>query len=235
MRPTVLVTGEEGFKKGLFHFVVHRGYGEGIAAAGGLPLLALSPRDTKEYLAMADGLLLTGGKDLHASFYGGLYPSAPPPTAREREQLETFLCEAFLEAKKPIFAIGRGLAVLNTVLGGTLYQEISDVKGALCHRGERISDEGYESVFHKIKVEPKSRLFSLLGEEREVSSLHHTAVKTLGEGLRVAARSEDGIVEAVEHGTLPVFAVQWHPEAFPADGGEALFGEFVRLCREVKE
>ena len=52
----------------------------------------------------------------------------------------------------------------------------------------------------------------LLGPSPLVTSNHHQAVKTLGRGLTVCQRAEDGIVEAVVHETLPVLGVQYHPE-----------------------
>jgi putative glutamine amidotransferase len=62
--------------------------------------------------------------------------------------------------------------------------------------------------------DPESTLFAVLGEhEVDVWARHHQAVDRLGEGLRVVARSDDGVIEATEMESKP-FAVfvQWHPE-----------------------
>ena len=73
-----------------------------------------------------------------------------------------------------------------------------------------------------------------MGAERcAVNSRHHQGVAEPGAGLRVCARAEDGIVEAIESAAGGGFliGVQWHPEDLPADHRERLFGAFAAACR----
>ena len=147
----------------------------------------------------ADVLLLTGGGDIHPRFYGqAINGSADLDEARDERELA--LIDAFLRAGKPVVGICRGLQVLNVYFGGTLRQQIaghSQIDGA--------------DRFHAVNSAP-GLLRELYGARFAVNSAHHQAIWRLGTGLRVLACADDGTVEAVGHKTLPVFAVQWHPE-----------------------
>ena len=106
--------------------------------------------------------------------------------------------------------IGRGMQVINVVLGGTLYQDIELVMKLNHPIGES----------HRVTTTADSKIANLLGPTAVVNSFHHQAVKTVGVGLKATAMSEDGIIEALEHETLPVFGVQWHPETQGTDDEE---------------
>ncbi|WP_406677011.1 gamma-glutamyl-gamma-aminobutyrate hydrolase family protein [Moorella sp. ACPs] len=187
-------------------------YLQAITAAGGLPLLLppVKPELAAGYLAIIDGLLLTGGGDIEPSFFNarpqaGLYKVLP-----ERDAFELALTRAALAAGKPVLAICRGVQVLNVAAGGNLYQDIkTEVPGALEHNqaGPR------EQPSHDIKVIPGTRLAGILGAAARVNSLHHQAVRRVGKGLRVSAVAPDGLIEALEgDGEVVVIGVQWHPE-----------------------
>ena len=147
----------------------------------------------------ADLLLLPGGGDVHPRFYGQqINGSTDIDEARDGRELA--LVDEFLRAGKPIVGICRGLQLLNVYFGGTLRQHI----------------EGHSQIdgvdrLHAINTAP-GLLRELYGTRCTVNSAHHQAVWRLGTGLQVFACADDGTVEAVGHRTLPVFAVQWHPE-----------------------
>ena len=65
---------------------------------------------------------------------------------------------------------------------------------------------------HGVQTEPGSRLSHLCGAHFTANSFHHQAVGQLGQGLHSTAYAPDGTIEGLEHDTLPVFGVQWHPE-----------------------
>src|SRR5699024_6918179 len=100
-------------------------------------------------------------------------------------------------------------------LGGTLFQDLGAERTAL-HQGE-------EDVFHPIRTAPGSLLESLFGESALVNSAHHQGVDQLGEGLVPAAWAPDGTLEGLEHRSLPVVGVQFHPERVPNGRGDGLF------------
>jgi putative glutamine amidotransferase len=189
-------------------------------------VLPLSQR-VEEYAQALDGLVLQGGADISPLAYG----EAPlnPEWAGDpvRDRYEIALVKAFTAAGKPLLGICRGAQLINVALGGSLHQDIP------AHR----SDD-YDQHAHEVSLEPGSGLARLYGETgpRRVVSIHHQAIKDLAPGLRVEARADDGVVEAVRGtGANYVCAVQWHPEFHSGragflDGGP-LLDEFLEAAR----
>ena len=196
-----------------------KNYEDALALAGAIPAGTAGE---------ADALLLTGGGDLHPRLYGQRLCGAEDIDAA-RDARELALVRDFLARGLLVFGICRGLQVLNVFFGGTLRQHI----------------EGHSQIdgrdrLHAVCAE-KGLLRALYGPRFTVNSAHHQSADRLGEGLCVLARADDGTVEALAHETLPVFAVQWHPErlcgAFArpdAADGAALFAALLRRCKKVK-
>lgn len=160
-------------------------------------------------------LLLPGGGDIDPALYGQ-ENCGSVGIDRERDEREAEAFRLFLERGKPVFGVCRGAQLINVLLGGTLHQ---DVPG---HR-----QDGNDELRHGSRT-GDPLLISLYGERFIVNSTHHQAIDRLGEGLRAVQWADDGIVEAIRHETLPIFAVQWHPERHhePIEGWrlfEALF------------
>jgi gamma-glutamyl-gamma-aminobutyrate hydrolase PuuD len=113
-----------------------------------------------------------------------------------------------LDRGLPVLAICRGHELLNVVLGGDLVQYLPDQIGTTVHQpapGE------FGTV--AITTEPGSTVHRLLGGRIEALCCHHQAIGSLGRGLVVTARRDDGVIEAVElPGHRFVVGVQWHPE-----------------------
>ncbi len=192
-----------------------------------------------------DGLVLTGGADLAPESYGERPRDPAWRGDRLRDRYELALVRRALERGKPVFGICRGQQLLNVALGGTLYQDIAtELPGARCHR----DPARYDRLEHEIEIEPGSLLGTLYGGARRgrVNSVHHQAVRTLGEGLVVEARSsEDGVIECVRllgHAAYPrawAFAVQWHPEFQRPDDTHLLdraplMEAFVAACARAR-
>ncbi len=162
----------------------------------------------RRVVAALDGLVLIGGGDLDATQYGAEADPRNGGTNRHRDDLEVGLVLAALEADLPVLAVCRGMQVLNVALGGDLVQQLPDRIHSTRHQPR-------PGAFGTIRVttDPESAVHQIIGERAEVLCCHHQAVDRLGEGLVVAARSEDGVVEAVESpGHRFVVGVQWHPE-----------------------
>jgi len=151
-----------------------------------------------------DGLLLPGGWDVNPSRYG----KSPVPQETIDDDLDAVqfaVLEAFLKAGKPVLGICRGHQLLNVFFGGTLIQ---DLPGAESHR----SLPGGADNVHPVRTVPDSFLDRIYGSACTVNSSHHQGIELPGKGFRTAARSEDGVIEAIEHESLPLWGVQWHPE-----------------------
>ncbi len=177
-------------------------YINAILAAGGQPFASYLPPVDGSY----DALLLTGGEDVDPRYYGQ-DNTASSGIDPDRDAVELSLARLYLELGKPILGICRGEQLLNVVLGGDLFQDIGADPCLFHTRGDLPQDK-----IHPVRAAPGSFLEALYGPVFQVNSSHHQAVHRLGDGLQPAAWSESGLVEAFQHKSLPVRAVQWHPE-----------------------
>jgi putative glutamine amidotransferase len=144
--------------------------------------------------------------------------------ARERDALEMRLIDDAVRRRLPVLGICRGMQLLNVYFGGTLHQRLA---------GLYVEDPEVRTVLpqKKITVERDACLAAALGRGPErVNALHRQALDRVGAGLRVAARDRNGIVQAIEHESLPlVLGVQWHPEFLPqVPQQRAIFDLLVR-------
>jgi putative glutamine amidotransferase len=202
-------------------------YCQAVEKVGGIPLL-LPPigeeRDVRQVLGLLDGLILSGGKDISPHYYGQVVEEKTRPVAQKKEESDLMLVRNALDMDLPILGICYGAQLLNVSLGGSLLQDISS-SNLLEHK---------RGVLHKVRLERDGRLYKLLGVDRlEVNSFHHQAIDRLGKGLRVCARAEDGLIEAVESTDKSfVLAVQWHPERMLDDPKEREL--FCAFLSEVK-
>ena len=150
-----------------------------------------------------DGLLLPGGCDVSPARYGK--PPVPEETVDDDlDGLQFDILSRFLAAGKPVFGICRGHQLLNVAFGGTLIQHLP---GAENHMS---LPTGADNT-HRGIIAPGSFLEGIYGAECMVNSSHHQGVDQLGKGFRAVMRSEDGVIEAMEHESLPVWSVQFHP------------------------
>ena len=205
-------------------------YLDGIKAAGGLPIvlpLEMTENDADQIVATCDGFLFTGGQDVAPELYGTKDATGTVVSSLERDKLETLLLEKALQADKPILGICRGFQFFNAFLGGTLWQDLP-----LQHPSEIVHKQGkpYNAPTHQVTL--SGDLKTLLGKETlEVNTLHHQAVKDLGNDLVPMALAPDGIIEAAQMtGRRFVWAVQWHPEyLFKTDPDSlTIFKHFVK-------
>lgn len=206
---------------------LHGTYTAAVASAGAVPLAACG-HCAEELADLCDGLLLTGGADLDPALYGEAILNDTVKVQRERDDFELALFGAFYRRGKPIFGICRGCQLINVALGGTLYQDLAEQKG-LIHSDPELR--------HAVRADADSLLHRLFGAAFLVNSTHHQAVKDAAPGLQITARSDEGIVEAFEHESLPIFATQFHPERLTGALWDdrtpdfaPLFAHFTKLC-----
>ena len=189
-------------------------YLEAVRQAGGVPVL-LAPGESRiePLLQRLDGLILAGGGDIAPERFGRESHPAVSQVDAERDEFELALARQWLNTRKPLLGICRGMQVLSVISGGDLILDIPTQRPSeIVHRREH---ETY--VEHPVRIEADSRLYRIVEEPQiPVASLHHQAVARTGEGWRVSATSADGIIEAMEHTSHPwAIAVQWHPELMP--------------------
>jgi putative glutamine amidotransferase len=210
-------------------------YRQAVLHVGGEPQLLDLAMPVEQALAGVGGLLLTGGDDVAPSRYGETAHATVVEAEAGRDEFEIALIKAAREKRLPIFAICRGVQVLNVACGGTLVQDIpSQLPGALSHSLPCPPNQSY-TLAHEVWLEKDSLLSRLMRERLgdtdscEVNSRHHQAVKAVAPGFIVTATAPDGVVEAIEDPALPFcLGVQWHPENFFRTGEfRPLFEGFV--------
>jgi putative glutamine amidotransferase len=191
-----------------------REYSDAVRCAGGIPVAIPYCDDPEVVTEMAqrlDGVVLTGGGDIDPSLFGeeplpGLGEIVP-----ERDRMETALVRLLLERDKPILAVCRGCQVLNIAVGGDMYQELYTQREDLLQHRQRSPRHHATHAIHLVT----GTLLHRLAQENtvRVNSFHHQAVRRVPPPLRVAARTTDGVIEAIESARHRfVVGVQWHPE-----------------------
>lgn len=201
---------------------VDQHYMHSLLRCGALPLVVYElPKDGAAALARkCDGMLLTGGVDVHPARYGHmLHPKTEIDAVRDDNEYK--LLAAFERAKKPVFAICRGIQVMNAYAGGTLVQHLPDCAHV---RHDHSSKE-----YHDADIQSDSFLSVLSKEDTSLSvnTSHHQAVDAPAPGFSIAARSDDGVIEAIQRGNW--WGVQWHPERM-GQRMYPLFEAFVGAC-----
>ena len=191
-------------------------YGRQVSMAGGMPVLI--PRDSNaEIVSKLDGIVLSGGADVNPMIHS---PDEDPSLSKfepGRDDHEFEILNGAIENNVPVLGICRVIQVINVHSGGTLFQDIPDHANI---------NKPCNDKHHKVHFESGSKLSEIYGSEIEVNSLHHQAVKKVGENIKVVGWSSGGeateeIVEAIESTKNRMLAVQWHPELLP--GADPIF------------
>ena len=212
-------------------------YVTALESAGLIPLIVPPLASASAAAAIMDsvsGLVLTGGEDVDPARYGEKRNEKVRSVNVARDTTEAALIEEAKARGKPVLAICRGIQILNVALGGTLVQDIpSQCDTRIAHDEESPRD----TRSHEISAEPGSLIAKAVGAEHfTVNSFHHQSVKRVAKGMRVTARSPDGIIEGMESTEdWWVMAVQWHPEEMtdsPEPWDRGLFKAFARKLGE---
>jgi putative glutamine amidotransferase len=202
--------------------LLHMSYVQAVQAAGGRPVL-LPPDDADaDVLDRLDGLVLTGGADVHPAHYGAR-PHPATIAQQDRDAGELPLVRHALDRDLPVLGICRGMQLLAVATGGSLHQHLPDLVGSHLHRPEPFDRPTFGE--HVVQMETQTLCYELLGGVAKVNALHHQAVVDPGTFTAVGWCLDDGIIEAVESPDHRfAVGVQWHPEA---DGDLRVFQGLV--------
>lgn len=185
-----------------------------------MPIVLPMENTTDEMLEMCDCFLVTGGDDINPEFYNEVTEEHSEYVDRRIDLLDKRVIEYAIENNKPLMGICRGLQAVNVFLGGTLHQHI------LNHRS-KIFDE--EFVYNG-----EGRYLSkVFNNTCLINSYHHQAIKDLAPCL-VNCGMSNGYIEAVEHKTKPLFAVQWHPEKIQTNESKKLIELLHSMCTGIE-
>ncbi|SDI25877.1 putative glutamine amidotransferase [Alteribacillus persepolensis] len=193
----------------------------------------ISPKEDPSIIDHLDFIVTPGGPDVNPTFYG--QPSHPKTRFEKkgvRDRFEKRVIELAIERGKPIFAVCRGVQIVNTVLGGTLHQHLPDWSTEVDHR----SPEGPTAYTHEVKT--TGWVEDTFGKKIQVNSWHHQGIDKLASSLEPLAWSSDGLVEAYEATPeLPslILALQWHPEFLQDEVSITLLAHFIdRVSSQLK-
>ncbi len=210
-------------------YVANATYMDAILKSGGLPVVIpyiTDGDDAVGYLSRFDGILFSGGPDVHPREYGEEKLPECGDIVESRDVAERLLVSSGLLAEMPFLGICRGIQSLCTFFGGSLWQDIpSQVGKSVLHSDTR----------HDITASDGTLYRDVVGDSRfEVNSYHHQALKKLPENMIVGAKADDGIIEAVcFEGRDNALAVQYHPEMIFDDvHSKRLFSWFVNECKK---
>lgn len=180
-------------------------------------MLTLDNPALEEILDLCDGFLITGGSDIDPKWFNEENNGSEDIDPR-LDMIDKQVVEYAMKSKKPMLGICRGIQSINVFMGGSLYQHIG-----LTHRG--IS---YDHEVHTYK----NRLLDF-DKDIIVNSYHHQAVKELAPNTTLVAKHKDGTIEAFIHNTLPIIAVQWHPERLQeTKPSQIVFDTFAKLVNK---
>ncbi len=211
-----------------------------IRYAGGIPVILPlddTPEDMDRIIHSVDGVLFTGGPDIDPAIYGAVDKTGTVDVCAKRDAFEIPLMRLARTLRTPTFCICRGIQILNVAMGGTVYEDIPSQYQTNLHH---MQCSPFSEPSHTVTIEKKCSLYELLGSDQIwVNSCHHQAIRHLAKGLSVAARSSDGLIEAVELPGEPFcVGVQWHPERLGYNNpcSCAMFKAFIAACcRQIEQ
>ena len=198
-------------------------YEKAVEKAGGEPLSFHCPDPEMDF----DALILAGGGDVDPAVFEepnrGSYDIDGP-----RDQVELALVSRCVYEGKPILGICRGHQVVNIAMGGNIYQDMNERLVGIHQAVDGVPRT------HPIRIGVYTALEQLYGKEMEVNSSHHQAIHKFGQGLYATAWDEIGVVEAMQHGTLPIWTVKFHPEQMleAEPDGQKIFDFFLEQCKK---
>ncbi len=210
---------------------VNHDYVQSVEDCGGFPIIlpvTADPTLLTPLIGRINGLLLSGGYDIHPKFFGEDTHPLLQHTHGEVDSAQLSLLKEALDQHVPILGICRGFQLLTVAGGGTLYQDTSIAVG---YPLKHMQDAPRWDTTHTVSFTDRSLLARLFGEGIETNSFHHMCLHDCPDTFRVTGLAPDGIVEAIEHSDPKQFAVgvQWHPEMMMAHGNSMrpLFESFL--------
>ncbi len=233
MRPTIGITCSHDDKTD--RTFLPQAYAKAVEQAGGVPILlpqVMAADCLGQLVHILDGILFSGGVDVDPVHFGEEPLPALGEISPERDSFELALARQALDADLAVFAICRGIQVLNIAAGGTIYQDLrTQLDKALKHS----QDAPRWYATHKVTVKGGTFLArALQAREVRVNSFHHQAVNRVAPGFRLSATAPDGVIEAIESENHKyVVGVQWHPEGMWEKDTQMLklFKSFIQAAK----
>ena len=185
-------------------------------------MLTLDNPSPEEMFNLCDAFVVTGGVDLDPMTYKDVNTGLSKDIHPSLDLLDSLVIKYAKTTKKPLLGVCRGLQSINVFLGGTLYQDLAQL--GLKH----------SNIPGNHKINTVENDVIKFESEIAVNSYHHQGIKKLATGLKVIGKQTDGIIEAVVHESLPIIAVQWHPEMRPSSPeSKIIFDTFATMVKGI--
>lgn len=202
-------------------------YVQAVTRAGGAPVIVPSGPDAERVLDMLDGLVMSGGDDVHPESYADTLTDVSIGVNRAADQWEIALVRGAAVRRMPVLAICRGMQIMAVAFGGRLVQHLNAVEGHPDFHS--LDPDRILRLRHDVSLQPDCTLAHVYGTcVKDVNTIHHQAVTDAGE-LAVVGTGPGGLIEAIEGpDDWTAWGVQWHPEKMSDDEREQeLFRSFV--------
>lgn len=201
---------------------LRRDYLQAIASTGALPIILHPEMSTASIMSLCDGIVISGGADIDPRSYGQtVHETVEWLEPRERFEWEKQLIEACDNYHVPILGICYGMQRLNVHYGGDLIQDISTLVPTAHQHRNVMHDVTFSEAFMGLEADTPY----------VINSRHHQAVGELAPGFIVRAKTDDGVIEAIEGNGH--FGVQWHPESDAT--ALPIYSHFVTYCTPEEE
>jgi putative glutamine amidotransferase len=215
IKPVIGITTAYDFEKSSSG--VKDDYYEAIIQCGAVPIL-IPVTDEKsmwdEYLKICDGIILSGGPDIDATYFGKCNMPYANEISPIRDSMEIFIAQQAIAMNMPILGICRGIQVMNIAAGGSIFQDIYAENNTDKNIMKHSQQAPRWFQIHNISIQKDTCLQTVFGSDTlKVNSFHHQAVSEVAPGFIINATAEDGIIEAIsQENKRFVLGVQWHPE-----------------------
>lgn len=219
-RPLIGIT-RSSQKKGLAYYALQL-----ALLLGGARGVLLQPHHPQHGLKI-DGLILTGGEDVHPSFYEhALKPNYA--YSLERDEMEFAWLKYAEEHNLPVLGICRGSQLINIYRKGTLHFEVHKAYEKAQYPSSLLAKIFYRK---RMNLQKGTLIYKIYQEDKiKVNSIHTQAIDKLGHHLVITASEGNGVVQAVEDPNRRFFlGVQYHPEYLIYSGRHRkIFREFIK-------
>lgn len=226
---------DEGAKSQSINYI-YQTYLNKLVGLNLLPILCSSSFTQEMILELyneADGVLLLGGGDIDPELYSQKPHEKTKVVNPLRDESETFLIKLAMRDKKPLLGVCRGMQIVNSVLGGTLYQHVPDVVQSEEHN-VAVENPSYDDVASDrgqyMNVLEETFLSKLVGSGRKlVHCAHHQAINGVASDLKINAKSDTGVIEGLEGFNLDnhfIMLLQNHIETQNNDFSNSIWRAF---------
>ena len=122
--------------------------------------------------------------------------------------------------RKPILGICLGHQAIAEVFGGKL----------------GLAKQVMHGKQSSMRLEAPSILYQGLPERMDIMRYHSIVIEEMPKDFKVIARTEDdGSIMGIQHESLPIFGLQYHPESIGTEEGKVTLKNFVDFVEKGKE